>query len=424
MRTTFILLAALILAVAVGAYLIPGHKAQPAGLAAMLATPPGITLHNMVEQHPVPYNLLSTVKGPFRFGDAKGMTAYVSDADTVAGKSSCEGDCAVKWPAIPAPPGAEPVDDWTIVVRADGTRQWAYRGKPLYTSAEDKAWGQLKGDHVDGVWHVAAPVWAGGAQLPPDIGIAEIGEALGQGLVDDRGLALYTGPADGAALADCAKAPCAHDFHPYQAPQIDRNLGDFTTVDRTDGVRQWVYKGLPLYTYDGDVRLDDANGIGVDPRFEVALVARYFVPDQVALRPDEKLGGVWTTKAGMSLYMRDMFRYTASGAHSARQGDPGLPQIGRAVGLLGCDAACEQKHPPLIAPEGSEPSGYWTVYARADGRHQWAYAGYALYTATADSKPGDLLANDDYDVLRVETVALRSVIDPYGAGLYWHVATP
>ena len=424
MRTKFILLAGLVLGVGVGAYLLAVRTTPPARLEASLATPPGVTLHNTVEQRPVPYNLLSTVKGAFRFGDAKGMTAYFTDADTTPGKSSCEGDCAANWPAVLAPAGAKPVGEWTIVDRADGSRQWAYRGKPLYTSVKDKVWGQLKGDRADGTWHVAIPVWNNGAALPPEIGVHEIGQALGQGLVDDRGMALYTGPANDVATEQCAKAGCAHKFIPYQAPQIDQPLGDFTTVDRADGVRQWVFKILPLYTYEGDVRLDDANGIGVDPRYNVALVARYFVPDQVAFRPNEKLGGLWTTKAGMSLYIRDMFRYTASGAHSARQGDPGLPQIGRVVGLLGCDAACEQKHPPLIAPEGSQPSGYWTIYERPDGHHQWAYAGYALYSATADAKPGELNANDDYDVLRVESVALRSVIDPYGAGLYWHVAAP
>ncbi len=424
MRSKFILIAGLLLAAGAGAYLLAGRTTQSARLEPSLATPPGITLHNTVEQRPVPYNLLSTIKGAFRFGDAKGMTAYLTDADTVSGKSSCEGDCAANWPAILAPAGAKSVGDWTIVDRGNGSRQWAYRGKPLYTSVKDKNPGQLKGDHSDGVWHVAVPVWNNGAPLPPEIGVHEIGEALGQGLVDDRGLALYTGPAEDGAQDECAKPACSHKFIPYQAPQIDQPLGDFTATDRADGVRQWVYKGLPLYTYDGDVRLDDANGIGANPHYNIALVARYFVPDQVVLRPNEKLGGVWTTKAGMTLYIRDMFRYTASGAHSARQGDPGIPQIGRALGLLGCDATCEQTHPPLIAPDGSQPSGFWTIYDRPDGRHQWAYAGYALYAATVDEKPGDLHGNDNYDVLRVETAALRSVIDPYGPGLYWHVAAP
>jgi predicted lipoprotein with Yx(FWY)xxD motif len=423
MRSILAILGGLALAAVVAAYFLAGRPAETAHLDAPFATPHGITLHNTVEQRPVPYNLLNIVKGAYRFGDAMGMTAYTTDADTVPGKSTCEGDCATAWPPVAAPAEAKAEGDWTIVLRPDGVRQWAYRGKPLYTSTKDKNWGQLKGDRTDGVWHVAVPVWNNGAPVPPEIAVHEVAEALGQSLVDDRGMALYTGPAIGSgSTAEACATPCAHKFRPYEAPQIALPLGDFTTVDRVDGVRQWVYKGFPLYTYDGDVRLGDANGS--DKRFNIALVARYFVPKQAVLRPDEKMGGIWTTGAGKSLYIRDLLHYTASGAHSARGGDPGLPQLGRTVGLMGCDTACEETHPPLIAPAGSEPSGYWTIYDRPDGRRQWAYAGYALYSSTADTNPGDLRENDDYDVLRVETAALRTALDPFGPGLFWHAANP
>jgi predicted lipoprotein with Yx(FWY)xxD motif len=423
MRSNLAILAILVLAVAGATYFLARRPAETARLDAPLATPPGITLQNTVEQRPVPYNLLNIVKGAYRFGDAQGRTAYITDADTAPGKSSCEGDCAAAWPPIAAPAGAKADGDWTIVARSDGTRQWAYRGKPLYRSTKDTGWGQLKGDRADGVWHVAAPVWNDGAPMPPEIAVHEVAEALGQSLVDDRGMALYTGPAIGSGpAAEACAEPCAFAFRPYEAPQIALPVGDFTAIDRADGIRQWVYKGLPLYSYDGDVRLGDANG--VDARYNIALVARYFVPKEAVLRPDEKMGGIWTTEAGKTLYMRDLLHYTASGAHSARGGDPGLPQLGRTVGLMGCDPACEATHPPLIAPPGSQPSGYWTIYDRPDGRLQWAYAGYALYGSAADKKPGDLRENDNYDVLRVETAALRTALDPFGPGLFWHAATP
>jgi predicted lipoprotein with Yx(FWY)xxD motif len=393
--------------------------------AAPLATPPGVTLQNMLYQPPAPYTLYSVVKQKFRFGDQSGMTAYVTDKDTQPGVSSCTGDCAETWPPVPAPEGVAPYGAWTILVRPDGGRQWAYRGKPLYTSKRDPHWGETKGDHVDGVWHVAAPVWNDDAPLPPDVAIKEVAEALGQALVDDRGLALYvyTG-SRGHDASTCGAAACPHKFVPFAAPQAAQAIGDFTTVDRDDGTRQWVFKGYPLYSYDGDVRLGDANGKDVDDHFRLALIARYFVPREVALRPDEKFGGVWTTAGGMTLYMRELLHYTASGSHSSRNGDPGVPELGMAVGLLGCDAACEKTHPPLIAPADARASGYWTVLERPDGRKQWAYQGYALYASERDKKPGDMLNNDDYDMLRVESVALRSAIDPFGSGLYWHAVSP
>jgi len=154
------------------------------------------------------------------------------------------------------------------------------------------------------------------------------------------------------------------------------------------------------------------------------MIARYFAPSEVSVRPDEKFGGIWTTTSGKTLYLRELLHYTASGAHSARNGDPGVPELGMAVGLLGCDSECEKSHPPLIAADNSQASGYWTVLKRPDGRNQWAYQGYALYGSDRDKKPGDMLSNDDYDVLRVESVELRAAIDPYGSGLYWHAVTP
>ncbi len=46
--------------------------------------------------------------------------------------------------------------DWTIIDRTDGTKQWAYKGKPLYTFVQDKKPGDMTGDgKANGAWHVA-----------------------------------------------------------------------------------------------------------------------------------------------------------------------------------------------------------------------------------------------------------------------------
>ena len=85
--------------------------------------------------------------------NAKGMTLYTFDRDT-AGKSVCNGDCAVKWPPLLAGAADKPVGDYTIVTRADGKRQWAYKGKPLYTWPEDQEPGDKYGDNYNKVWHI------------------------------------------------------------------------------------------------------------------------------------------------------------------------------------------------------------------------------------------------------------------------------
>jgi iron complex outermembrane receptor protein len=88
--------------------------------------------------------------------DTAGFTLYVLDADT-PGTSTCNGTCAQNWPPLTAAADARPDGAYTIVTRADGTRQWAVNGKPLYRFKNDAQPGATKGDGVAGRWHVATP---------------------------------------------------------------------------------------------------------------------------------------------------------------------------------------------------------------------------------------------------------------------------
>ncbi len=91
--------------------------------------------------------------------DASGKTLYTFDKDMAAsGKSVCNGPCIANWPAFTAPADATASGDWAIVKRDDGSRQWAFKGKPLYTFAKDTKPGDRTGDGFNGnIWHVARP---------------------------------------------------------------------------------------------------------------------------------------------------------------------------------------------------------------------------------------------------------------------------
>ncbi len=117
--------------------------------AAILFTPAAFA------QDAAPAKVADTAKGK-SLVDAKGMTLYVFDKD-VPGKSNCAGPCRQNWPAFIAAAEATPTGEWTIVVREDGARQWAYKGKPLYTWSKDAKPGDASGDGVGGIWHIAAP---------------------------------------------------------------------------------------------------------------------------------------------------------------------------------------------------------------------------------------------------------------------------
>lgn len=90
--------------------------------------------------------------------NAEGMTLYVFDKDAAgSGKSACNGDCASNWPPLMVMAGDKADGDYSIVVRDDGSRQWAYKGKPLYRWARDQKPGDATGDGMKNVWHAAKP---------------------------------------------------------------------------------------------------------------------------------------------------------------------------------------------------------------------------------------------------------------------------
>ena len=83
-----------------------------------------------------------------------GMTLYTFDKD-LPGKSNCNGQCAVNWPPLAAKADDKTSGSWTVVTRDDGSKQWAYKGKPVYTWIKDQKAGDKTGDGVNNVWRIA-----------------------------------------------------------------------------------------------------------------------------------------------------------------------------------------------------------------------------------------------------------------------------
>ncbi len=103
-----------------------------------------------------PAKTAETSKGK-AFVDATGMTLYTFDKDSV-GKSACNGPCAANWPPLAAASDAKASGDWTVVTRDDGSKMWAFKGKPVYTFAKDTKAGDTNGDgFLNGAWHIAKP---------------------------------------------------------------------------------------------------------------------------------------------------------------------------------------------------------------------------------------------------------------------------
>jgi predicted lipoprotein with Yx(FWY)xxD motif len=106
---------------------------------------------------PLGITLQQTAAGPV-LADGKGFTAYIFDKDKTVGTSACNGNCAKAWPPLIADANAKPIAGWSQIGREDGSRQWAYKGKPLYRFDHwDTKPGDISGNNVGGIWHIAIP---------------------------------------------------------------------------------------------------------------------------------------------------------------------------------------------------------------------------------------------------------------------------
>ncbi len=418
---------------------------------APLSTPKGITLQPLGKTQG--YGLDKTTaavvpRDKLVFATDAGLTLYTSEADQ-PGKSLCVDACAQTWIPAKVMAGAVPVDGWTIIARADGSKQWAYKTRPVYSFVEDKDPGSIGGNSparfsrgefagsrgavssevpkdkpLAKGWNVAYFFPMDKRPLPAGFAIKEVEDAMGMVLVDAREHTLYT-------LDDAKRAKTCGDacpWTPVPAPAIAEGIDAFQPVWRDDGVRQWTYNGKGLYTFAGDLIAGEANGFGVDKAWKPAQIIKHFAPDTVTLTSNEKLGKVFADKTGKTLYMRDAFIFQSGAGHSLKRGSPIRPAVGRDLATdPHCKDDCSKSWRPFLAPVSAEASGNWGVYTRADGAKQWAYQGYALWTFDGDSKPGDVNGHDDYQLFMSHDAKTKVDIGtPYDGptALYWIAAHP
>ena len=85
-----------------------------------------------------------------RFPGGKRLYVYDLDKD---GRSHCDKQCEGARTPVYAPANAQTKGLWTVVARYDGTKQWAYKGHPVYTLYHDDP-SNPSGDGEGGVWHI------------------------------------------------------------------------------------------------------------------------------------------------------------------------------------------------------------------------------------------------------------------------------
>ncbi|UVI28892.1 plastocyanin/azurin family copper-binding protein [Paenibacillus spongiae] len=206
------------------------------------------------------------------FTDGKGRTLYffTKDAQDV---NACQGECVKNWPLfaseqlqIPAQLNAA---DFTILTRTDGTKQWMYKGWPLYYFVKDKAAGDVLGEAVNGVWFVAKSDYS--------VMLGTNG-TLGNYLTDDQGRTLYYFDKDTPQNSAC-KGECIANWPVYaqsggSVPSTMKK-DDFGRITREDGSVQATYKGYPLYYFVKDKAHGDVTGQNVNKVWFVIDPAKF-----------------------------------------------------------------------------------------------------------------------------------------------------
>ena len=236
-----------------------------------------------------------------------GLSLYVFDKDA-ADTSNCSGQCATNWPALTVSSATGitvgtglTATDFATITRSDNSAlQVTSSHLPLYFFAGDSAPGDMNGDGVGGIWHLAkpgmAPATSGPSTAPGSpaavckdeydvvypcpsasaeastVSISSAGYLVGA-----DGMTLYTFDNDDENKSNCS-GDCASNWPALivdSEDSIDVGAGldddDFATAARSDGSLQVSYYGEPLYTFAGDQAAGDTNGDGVGGVWHLAM---------------------------------------------------------------------------------------------------------------------------------------------------------
>ena len=201
--------------------------------------------------------------------DYRGHTVYAYSGDPKKDGQICDAvGCKMSWVPLSAPALASTIGEFSVVTRADGSPQWAYKGQSLYVYSGDDLPGDVLGAGVDTHWKAAVLTRN---FRPPGVGITRL-EGYGDTFtVGD--MTLYGGYAfgkrwGGRNLRDtfkdtygkgkrlgataCDNAQCLKSWTPFLADANAQSSGFWEPILRADGRRQWTYKGYALYRFNGD----------------------------------------------------------------------------------------------------------------------------------------------------------------------------
>jgi predicted lipoprotein with Yx(FWY)xxD motif len=327
------------------------------------------------------------------------MSLYVFDNDA-PGQSACtSSQCVTNWPPLLAKASDVAHAPLSIITRTDGKLQWALRNKPLYFYVGDTKAGDITGEGVGSIWHVALtePVLLNKASvnaLEGDylvssgnvlVGMPNSGNTAFTAERKDRdGFSLYTFDNDTSGVSNCNGA-CLAAWPPLLADANDKAEPPYSIIDRGMGTnpnaKQWAYYGMPLYFYVGDTAAGDVTGASIAKWHLVAPQIKLtkstadlgsFLVASGLVQMAVPINGVETT----SKVARDGFTLYSFDADTAQGSN--------------CTDACLTNWPALIInPNAAGSSLEWPYsFIYRDGGAQLTLNGKPLYFFAGDTQAG------------------------------------
>jgi predicted lipoprotein with Yx(FWY)xxD motif len=229
-------------------------------------------------------------------------------------------------------------------------------------------------------------------------------------------MSVYSSDADTATRSACDKA-CSDTWIALLAPSLSRPHGEWSVLERAPGVRQWTFRGKPLYRHaldPGAHRLTGSDSRG----WHNVYTQRAPDPPAGFTVQDTTAGQVLADKHGRTLYT-----YFC--------GDDGVDQLGcdlpeesqvyRIAICGGGDARrCLEAFPYVMAEPGARStSRAWRILSiePLTGRRArptdpnalrvWAFRDRPVYTYAGDRQPGDVNA-DSHGEFRAERNGYRA----------------
>jgi predicted lipoprotein with Yx(FWY)xxD motif len=308
--------------------------------------------------------------------------------------------CAQVWPPALAADDTVEMGKWSLTERADGSKQWAYDGFPLYTSHLDK-----KAGDVLGGTKIRSGGDGGVTRVPagplPDIpsGFKVLTSSTGRLLVNGKDYSVYSWEGDEPNVSNCVR-DCLNRWTPVSAPQMAASSGDWTIIKHPSGINQWTFRSMPLYTHNKDVRGRSFDGSDVPGWSNVYTQRALTPPDEFTVQDAHFGGQVLADSRGRTIYLYSC--HDDSAAQIACDHPDAAQDYRLAICGDGDPEVCRKMFPYVVADaNASSESSLWSVMLidPNTGRHAaageegalsvWAYRQRPVYTYSGDQTPGE-----------------------------------